>query len=122
MAAPPSTLETTQLLKGVMDLVVLAALSRADGYGYDVVRRLRVAGLGEIGDASVYGTLRRLFSQGLVTSYLIPSDEGPARKYYGLTKLGHKALDAHTTQWNEFAATIGEIVSGDALSSDEALR
>ena len=33
--------EKSQLLKGVLDLLVLAALSEVDGYGYDVVRRLR---------------------------------------------------------------------------------
>ena len=48
-------MDTTQLLKGVLDLAVLAAVEREDGYGYDVVRRLRAAGLADVGDASVYG-------------------------------------------------------------------
>ena len=43
---------------------MLAAIQEEDGYGYDVVRRLRAAGLEEVGDASVYGTLRRLYSAG----------------------------------------------------------
>ena len=54
-------MDTTQLLKGVLDLAVLAVVSERDGYGYDVVRRLRAAGLDDVGDASVYGTLRRLY-------------------------------------------------------------
>ncbi len=37
-------MDTTQLLKGVLDLAVLAVLDERDGYGYDVVRRLREAG------------------------------------------------------------------------------
>jgi DNA-binding PadR family transcriptional regulator len=37
-------MDTTQLLKGVLDLAVLAVVSERDGYGYDVVRRLRAAG------------------------------------------------------------------------------
>ncbi len=49
------------------------------------LRRLRAAGLGEIGDASVYGTLRRLYRDGALTSYVVPSDEGPHRRYYGIT-------------------------------------
>ena len=73
--------DTTQLLKGVLDLAVLAALRDEDGYGYDILRRLRGAGLEEVGDASVYGTLRRLFNAGALTSYVMPSDEGPHRKY-----------------------------------------
>ena len=85
----------TQLVKGVLDLAVLAVVAREDGYGYDVVRRLRAAGLEEVGDASVYGTLRRLYSAGALTSYVVPSDEGPHRKYYGINAAGARgARDA----------------------------
>ena len=42
-------MDTTQLLKGVLDLAVLAVVAERDGYGYDVVRRLRAAGLEEVG-------------------------------------------------------------------------
>ncbi len=58
-------MDTTQLLKGTLDAAVLAVIADEDGYGYDVVRRLRESGLEEVGDASVYGTLRRLFASGL---------------------------------------------------------
>ena len=37
-------MDTTQLLKGVLDVAVLAVVADQDGYGYDVVRRLRTAG------------------------------------------------------------------------------
>ena len=40
-------MDTTQLLKGVLDLAVLAVVDDEDGYGYDVVRRLRAGGLEE---------------------------------------------------------------------------
>ena len=42
-------METTQLVKGVLDLAVLAVVAREDGYGYDVVRRIRAAGLEDVG-------------------------------------------------------------------------
>lgn len=61
-------MDTTQLVKGVLDLAVLAVVADEDGYGYDVVRRLRAAGLEDVGDASVYGTLRRLYAAGALTS------------------------------------------------------
>ncbi len=44
-------MDTTQLLKGVLDLAVLAVVSEEDGYGYEVLRRLRAAGLVDVGDA-----------------------------------------------------------------------
>ena len=112
-------LERTQLLKGILDAVVLAALSVADGYGYDVVRRLRAAGLADIADASVYGTLRRLFGQGLLTSYVVPSDEGPHRKYYGLTPAGRDALASQQREWSAFADTVGKILDGDAFATSK---
>ena len=71
-------MDTTQLLKGTLDAAVLAVIADEDGYGYDVVRRLRESGLEEVGDASVYGTLRRLFASGSLTSYVVASEEGPA--------------------------------------------
>jgi PadR family transcriptional regulator, regulatory protein PadR len=98
--------DTTQLLKGVLDVAVLAVLSEEDGYGYDVVRRLRAAGLSDVADASVYGTLRRLYSGGALTSYVVPSDEGPHRKYYGINEHGRATLDEQAATWTSFADTM----------------
>ena len=103
-------MDTTQLLKGVLDLAVLAVVEEADGYGYDVVRRLRDGGLHDVGDASVYGTLRRLFAAGALTSYVVPSDEGPHRKYYGLNDRGRELLKAMTEQWKGFAETLDRLI------------
>src|SRR6478736_2875700 len=105
-------MDTTQLLKGVLDVAVLAVVAHEDGYGYDVVRRLRAAGLEEVGDASVYGTLRRLFSGGAVTSYVVPSEEGPHRKYYGLNAAGREQLEQSEKTWHAFAETMGQLIEG----------
>ena len=103
-------MDTTQLLKGVLDLAVLAVLDVKDGYGYDVVRRLREAGLEGVGDASVYGTLRRLFQAGALTSYVVPSDSGPHRKYYGLNDAGRAQLARSAAGWRSFAVAVDSIV------------
>jgi len=97
-------MDTTQLLKGVLDLAVLAVLRDEDGYGYDILRRLRAAGLEEVGDASVYGTLRRLFAAGHLTTYVVPSESGPHRKYYSLNASGRRQLDESGKQWRTFAS------------------
>ncbi len=107
--APPEA--TTQLLKGVLDLAVMGVLRTGDAYGYDVVRRLRDAGLGDVGDASVYGTLRRLFSSGALTSYVVASEEGPHRKYYGLTPAGRERFQREADTWRRFAAAMEGLVS-----------
>jgi PadR family transcriptional regulator PadR len=101
--------ESTQLLKGVLDLAVLAVLDGEDGYGYDIVRRLREGGLEEIGDASVYGTLRRLFQSGHLSSYVVPSDEGPHRKYYALNGRGRTQLAEMSKSWRSFADAVDRL-------------
>ena len=107
-------MDSTQLLKGVLDVAVLAAIQDADGYGYDVVRRLRSAGLEEIGDASVYGTLRRLYSAGALTSYVVPSDGGPHRKYYGINAQGRAMLAEQRESWSVFASTMNGLLDPGA--------
>jgi PadR family transcriptional regulator PadR len=104
-------MDTTQLLKGVLDVAVLAAIQDEDGYGYDVVRRLRAAGLDEVGDASVYGTLRRLYSAGALTSYVVPSDDGPHRKYYGINAEGRAMLHEQRASWTAFAETMSALLA-----------
>jgi PadR family transcriptional regulator PadR len=99
-------MDRSQLLRGTLDAAVLAVVAEQDGYGYDVVRRLRAAGLTDVGDASVYGTLRRLYGGGALTSYVLPSDEGPHRKYYGITDLGRSQLDEARAAWGDFAQTL----------------
>lgn len=106
---PGHRIDRSQLLKGVLDLVVLSVLTQQDGYGYDVVRRLRNHGLTEVAEASVYGTLRRLFSTGLLSSYVVPSEEGPHRKYYGITSIGSEWLTDQRIQWIEFRDVIDSL-------------
>ncbi|RSN50827.1 PadR family transcriptional regulator [Amycolatopsis sp. WAC 04182] len=103
-------MDSSQLLKGVLDLAVLAVLDARDGYGYDVVRRLTEAGLEEVGDASVYGTLRRLFKAGALNSYVVTSHEGPHRKYYGLNEVGRTMYAASAKRWTSFAATMDSLL------------
>lgn len=110
-------MEVTQLLKGVLDAAVLAVVQRDDGYGYDVVRRLREAGLPEVGDASVYGTLRRLYAAGALSTYVVPSDDGPHRKYYSITPAGVQVLEEQRKTWQRFT----EVLSGLILAPAQQL-
>jgi PadR family transcriptional regulator PadR len=95
----------------VLDLAVLAVVGREDGYGYDIVRRLRRAGLTEVAEASVYGTLRRLYKGGALTSYVVPSEEGPHRKYYGTTAEGRAAIETQTRDWRSFSKTMDRLLA-----------
>lgn len=79
---------TVQMRKGVLDLCILKALSVAEWYGYALVKELvAVPGVG-VAEGSIYPLLARLKRQGLVTTRLEESREGPARKYYAATAEG----------------------------------
>lgn len=113
-------MDTTQLLKGVLDVAVLAVIREEDGYGYDIVRRLRAAGLEDVGDASVYGTLRRLYASGALSTYVVPSEGGPHRKYYGINPQGRDMLAQQTTSWNAFAHTLGALINATPANGEES--
>lgn len=90
----------TQARKGVLVLSVLNALRGNRLYGYEIVKRLSdVAGL-EIAEGTIYPLMSRLEKEGLVTSSLEPSPEGPARKYYRLSADGRAALDRIDEAWD----------------------
>jgi len=79
---------TVQMRKGVLDFCILKALSKREWYGYALVKALvAVPGVG-VAEGSIYPLLARLKRQGLVTTRLEESPEGPARKYYAATPVG----------------------------------
>lgn len=81
---------TVQMRKGVLDLCILKALSASEWYGYALVKALvAVPGVG-VAEGSIYPLLSRLKRQGLVTTRLEESREGPARKYYRATTAGRE--------------------------------
>jgi PadR family transcriptional regulator PadR len=105
--------DRSQLLRGALDAAVLAVVAEQDGYGYDVLRRLRAGGLADVGDASVYGTLRRLYRGGALTSYVVPSNAGPHRRYYVITDRGREQLAEARTTWRDFAGALSRLLSTD---------
>jgi PadR family transcriptional regulator PadR len=90
---------TTQLRKGILELCILSAIRGRSLYGYDIVKALRdIDGL-MIGEGTVYPILSRFKKEGLVTTTLVESNEGPARKYYQLTRRGEELLDHMHAYW-----------------------
>ena len=89
----------SQLLRGVLDLCLLAVLDDEPAYGYEMTKRLRARGLSTVGEGSIYPLLGRLERDGLVDTYRAASNGGPPRKYYRLTDKGQRALATGTSEW-----------------------
>lgn len=103
----------TQARKGVLELGVLNALAGGRMYGYEIVKALRrVPGL-MIVEGTIYPIMSRLQKEGLVTSSLEASPEGPARKYYGLSRDGEAALARINAAWDEITRGVAALRAGD---------
>ena len=108
----PETIDI-QLKKGVLGLCVLALLAHRESYAYEIASHMSDAiGMGE---GTIYPLMRRMQSDGWVSTYLVESSSGPSRKYYRLTDAGRVALDAQRDEWRGFANSVEKVLAVDAL-------
>lgn len=100
-----------QFKKGVLELCVLSLLAHGDRYGYELASSLSEKI--DISDGTIYPILRRLKSDGYVTTYLRESNEGPPRKYYKLTENGGKERESLHNQWKIFVSSVENLVESE---------
>jgi PadR family transcriptional regulator PadR len=89
----------TELLRGVLDLCLLAVMEEGPAYGYEMTKRLRDRGLSSVGEGSIYPLLGRLERDGLVETYRSASNGGPPRKYYRPSSAGRQVLELGVSEW-----------------------
>lgn len=104
---------SSQLLKGVLDMCLLAVISEEPSYGYEMVRKLADRGLDLVGEGTIYPVLSRLQKGGLITGYLVESPGGPARKYYKVTPVGTKTLREWQADWQRLVTGVGHVLKGE---------
>lgn len=99
-----------QFKKGVLELCVLAILDRKDCYGYELVNEIskNIA----ISEGTIYPLLRRLKDEGMFSTYLQESQEGPPRKYYRLTPEGRAMKEQLSKEWDRFSKGVDQILRG----------
>ena len=108
----PETIDI-QLKKGVLGLCVLALLAHRESYAYEIASQMSdIVGMGE---GTIYPLMRRMQSDGWVSTYLVESPAGPSRKYYRLTDAGRQALNAQRDEWRGFAKSVEKVLAVDAL-------
>ena len=101
----------TQYKKGVLELCVLSLLQKGDRYGYEIAERLSETI--DIADGTVYPILRKLKSDGLVTTYLQEESGGPPRKYYSLTQEGLETYKNDRAEYLDFARAVKELLEDE---------
>lgn len=93
-----------QFKKGILNLCTLALLQKRDMYGYELVQEISLQIL--ISEGAVYPILRRLATEGFLTTYMKESTEGPARKYYRLTAEGANELEKLKEEWQTLSKAV----------------
>ncbi len=102
------------LLRGVLDLCLLALLESRPVYGYEVAARLNDRGLA-VAAGSVYPLLARLQHAGDLQAEERPSPSGPPRKWWSLTPRGHETLASGRASW----ATVSQAVTSILARASE---
>ena len=103
-------LVNTQFKKGALELCVLSQLVSGDKYGYELTERISVEM--SIAGGTLYPILRKLKEEDYVTTYLVESESGPARKYYKLTDKGRQYQEAIKREWEEFNSAVSRLING----------
>lgn len=92
---------TSELLRGHTDTILLAQLAKGDSYGYQLGKAVSEATAGalELKEATLYTAFRRLEEAGAITSYWGEASAGARRRYYSITEAGKEALGEGRKQW-----------------------
>lgn len=87
-----------QLKRGLLDVCVLAAISKEDSYGYQIIKDIKP--YVEISESTLYPILRRLENARLLT-VRTAEHNGRLRKYYRITPLGKQRIRDFREEWKE---------------------
>lgn len=103
-----------QIKRGLLEVCVLAALSRGDSYGYQIIKDIEP--YISISESTLYPILRRLEEGKHLTVYSV-AHNGRLRKYYKITDSGRERLEDFSSEWKEilniYKFITGEVTQGD---------
>jgi len=100
------------LSKGSAELLVLTLLESRPRHGYDLGKLIEQRSGGQIRFriGSLYPILFRLENRGLIAGRWLEKAGERRRRLYRLTPAGRKFLKEQRSAWDEFVATINQIV------------
>ncbi|KAF1301615.1 MULTISPECIES: PadR family transcriptional regulator [Enterococcus] len=99
----------TELLKGVLEGIVLQKIAKGETYGYEITNYLVDLGFEDIVEGTVYTVLLRLEKKGLLAVEKRKSEMGPPRKFYTLNEAGRLYLAEFWEKWSFLEARLQEL-------------
>lgn len=111
-----------EMLKGHLDMIVLAALASGPAHGYAVIEEIRrKSGRAfDLPEGTIYPALHRLEQAGLLASHWVTANSGRRRRVYKLTRTGERALAQRRAVWQQFSDAIGGLLEGTRPSGKPA--
>ena len=104
--------QATEMLKGILEGIVLALLAGRSADGYEITAWLREKGFTDIAEGTVYALLIRVEQRGLVDVEKVPSEKGPPRKVYSLNARGRAHLEDFWETWSFLSERIEQLREG----------
>jgi PadR family transcriptional regulator PadR len=104
--------ETSDLLHGTLDVLVLKTLSWGPMHGYAISTWIeqRTRNELEIVDAALYKALHRLEASGAIEAEWGASENNRRAKYYSLTRRGRQLLRAETATWKRYVVAVAAVL------------
>jgi PadR family transcriptional regulator PadR len=105
----------SDVLRGQLELAVLATLRDRPRHGYAIIKELRERSNGEFDvlEGTLYPALHRLELGRLVKSRWATA-AGRRRRVYELTRKGTKALAEQEAEWRAFVRTLDNVLGATA--------
>lgn len=102
----------SEVLKGHLDLLLLATVAVRPLHGYAIVEALRDRSDGAfaLSEGTVYPALYRLEGAGLLASRW-EGDGKRRRRVYSLTSRGRRKLEAQRREWQSFVAAVEAVIA-----------
>jgi len=107
------TEQKTELLKGTLDMLILKIVALGPIHGYAIAQRIQQISreFFQLQQGSLYPALHRLEDRGWLEAEWRPTDTGREAKFYALTKLGRKQLEAEVANWERLTAAVALILA-----------
>ncbi len=106
------TAESSDLVPGTLEMLVLKTLALEPMHGYGIAQRIEQisAGAFRVNPGSLLPALSRMERAGRLKSGWRASENNRRAKYYAVTPRGLKALENERLQWDRRVAAIGRIL------------
>jgi PadR family transcriptional regulator, regulatory protein PadR len=104
--------DSTELLHGTLDTLVLKTLSWGPRHGYGIARWIQEAtdDALQIGEGSLYPALYRMERKGWIEAEWGLSETNRQVKFYRLTAAGRARLKLEVAQWSHFSTAVDKIL------------